>query len=527
MEHEIMDSEDFLPNSPFTGGVSNAQRAEKEAKTPEPYPLTHGRGVIRIPLSDDTLNEVTIQKYLPRILSKHAINATECNHFEHVYRGDMQILDKKRPYASEDKSNTIVVENHINYMVEFKKGYMYGNPVKYSIDDDSLITNELSYLDRYMKDRNKARKDIDMAETVFKCGNAYRMVLPRVRNLINLEKQAPFEIYNLDNRFTFVVYSSGYTKEKIMGGVITELDSVNPDQHEYEIMIYTREYIYKYKCYSLLPTWEMLDFKSKNPNPLGMIPIVEFYVNTARMGVCDLAESMNNAINNMSSDSVDAINDFVNSILVFENQIVDKETKTAMDELGAILLQTNDPSKPAKAYYLVNQLQQADVLTKYETMIKWMYNIVGVPQPTQKSTSGGDTGEARELGGGWENANTVANQHEEPLKDGDMRVLAIVLRICSMTPNCPVKTLFPSDIEINFNRTRSNNILTKTQSLQTLISMNMPKEIALNIVGITGNSHEVAEAWEAEVEKSKQEAMELAQKQQESQKSDDTKNEEE
>ena len=95
---------------------------------------------------NETLNEVTIQKYLPRILSKHAINATECNHFEHVYRGDMQILDKQRPYASEDKSNTIVVENHINYMVEFKKGYMYGNPVKYSIDGIGRVRKKLATL---------------------------------------------------------------------------------------------------------------------------------------------------------------------------------------------------------------------------------------------------------------------------------------------------------------------------------------------------------------------------------------------
>lgn len=523
MEHQVLDSDEVLPEAPLTGG----QKDEDHLPNRQSLSCTHGRRVIRVPLSDETLNEITIQKYLPQILSLHAQNSSECSHFMGVYRGIMDILSKERPYTSDKKSNAVVVENHIMYMIEFKKGYMYGNPIKYSVNDDSTSTDELTYLNRYMSDRLKAKKDIDMAENVFKCGNAYRMILPRAKKDLNLEKEAPFDIFNLDNRFTFVVYSSNYKGKKVMGGVITELDSPDPNEKSFEVMIYTRNYTYKYRCHSLLPTWELLDFKSKKTNPLGMIPIFEYYTNTARMGICDLAESMNNAINSISSDSVDAVNDFVNSILLLENTTITKETKDLVEEAGALEIKTNDPARPAKASYLINQLQQADVLTKYETMIKWMYNIVGVPQPTQKSTSGGDTGEARELGGGWENANIVANQNEEPLKEGDIKGLKIALRICSMTPNCPVNTLYPSDIEINFNRTRSNNILTKTQSLQNLISMNMPKEIALNMVGITGNSHEVAEAWAAEAEKAKRESMELDQKQQANQEGNAMENKEE
>ena len=72
-----------------------------------------------------------------------------------------------------------------------------------------------------------------------------------------------------------------------------------------------------------------------------------------------------------------------------------------------------------------------------------------------------------------------------------------------MTPKCPVKDLYETDIEINFNRTRSNNLITKTQALQTLNEMDMPEEVALNIVGITSNSHEVARDWVANKEKKK------------------------
>ena len=81
--------------------------------------------------------------------------------------------------------------------------------------------------------------------------------------------------------------------------------------------------------------------------------------------------------------------------------------------------------------------------------------------------------------------------------------LEIMLSICRKMPNCPVNELYPCDIEINFNRTNRNNLLVKTQSLQNLISMNVPKEIALNIVELTSNTHEVALLWEKEEEKVK------------------------
>lgn len=493
IEKDIYDYEEHL-NGALT----------KNLDKKEPKRYRHGRKVIRVPLSVETVNEITVQKYLPYVLMTHQSNTDDVFHFEELYRGAMDIENKCRPYDS-NKSNSIVIENHIQYMVEFKKGYMYGNPVKYSVEDDSVSTDDLSYLNRYMKEAKKPKKDIMLAESIYKFGNGYRMILPRVKKNINLEKEAPFSIYNLNNAFTFVVYGADYQDKKIFAGIITELDSVSPSQREFDVIVYTRTHIYKYECNSLYPTWEELNLKSIAKNELGIIPIVEYYTNSARMGICDIAEPFNDAINSVSSDSVDAVSDFVNSILLLENTTIDKETKRDIEEAGAMSIQTNDPSKPARASYLINQLAQQDVIAKHEHLIKWMYNIVGVPQPTQKSTSGGDTGEARELGGGWENANIVGNQHEEPLKDGDALCLEVALEICRQKPNCPLKGLYVSDIEINFNRTRSNNVMTKTQSLQTLVAMNMPYETALNIVGLTGNSHEVAQLWQANVESKTQE----------------------
>lgn len=501
---ETVNYEEVIPSAPLT---SSQPKENPRLK------YSFGRDVIKIPLSEESVNEITLQRYLPDILSIHARNVAECIHFEKVYKGDTHIFDKIRP-INEDKKNTIVNENHAFYMVEFKKGYMFGNPIKYSCVDDSDMnsTDEIKVFNKYMVDQKKSAKDIELGETIFKCGNAYRMILPKKYGKVtNILKESPFDIINLDNETTFVVYSSDYTKKKLFGGIITTLDSPNPNNINYEILIYTKTHSYRFRCWSLTPIWDGIDFVSKKRHYLGHIPIIEYYTNTARLGVIDIVETLLDAVNDISSDSIDNINDFVNSVLAIYNMEVDEDSKKAIETYKLIPLKTTDPSRPADAKYLTNALQQADVMTRYETLVKVAYNISGVPQPTTKTTSGGDTGDARELGGGWESANIIAKQNEEPLKQGEYMVAEIMLAICRMIPNCPVNSLYTSDIEINFNRTNRDNLFTKAQVLKYFIDMGMPEEIALNMVGISANPHEVAIAWANNREKIKQETLQQAQ----------------
>ncbi len=242
------------------------------------------------------------------------------------------------------------------------------------------------------------------------------------------------------------------------------------------------------------------------------------------MGIVERVESLCDAVNTISSNSVDNVVDFVNSILVVYNQNIDKNAKKQVDQNGAMSLNTIDPSRPADAKYLTNLLNNADVNTKYEALVKVAYALVGVPQANTQTTSGGDTGEARLLGGGWARADIVAKQDEILLKDSEREMLEIVINICSKHPQCEINDIYASDIEINFSRTKNDNLLVKVQALTQLIQMNVPKEVALNIVGLVGDPHEVAHAWEDEVEKAQQKSIEMMQQKQSDPNKDDKQN---
>lgn len=470
-------------------------REMKQSELPINYGF--GRKEIKIPLSNRSLDSVSIQKWLPYCLAIHSENLLDILHQEEVYKGKSNIFNKVRP-LTEDKKNTIVNENHIKYMIDWKTSQMAGTSINYASidDDDSQNMDKIKVLNKYSVSQIKGKKDYELYKASYKHGNAFRMVKPKPTEKIrNILKESPYELINLDNMTTFVVYSSNYTHEKLFGVIITTLDSPNPNTIKYEILVYTDKEIFRFNCNSLKPVWEELDYLGSTRHFLNYCPIVEYVSNDSRMGIVDIVETIIDAVNSISSDAVDNVNDFVNSILAIYNMELDDNSRANIERNKAILLKTVDPTRPADAKYLENELNQTDVMTKYEALVKTAYNICGVPLQSTQSTSGGDTGEARSLGGGWESSNIIALGDEQLLKGSEIECLEIILAICELTNGCPIKDIYVSDIDVNYNRTNRYNILSKTQALQNLDAIGMPEEDALNMVGVTNNPHELGVKW--------------------------------
>ncbi|MGX8835316.1 phage portal protein [Amedibacillus sp. YH-ame6] len=508
MEEKISKSVDNSVYDRVDTGNPDPSRCYGE--TIYPKKVMKGRIPLEIPVSKENVNEDIIKKYLPKIFRILSTNVGDYEHLYNVYKGYSNIQRKVRK-QNPDKENNIVDERHPYYMVEFKKGYMYGNDTKYSCSDSDDCTDELTVFSLYMKEQEKAMKNVEIAQDVYICGVGNRFILPKPSySTLDVSKKAPFEIFNLDYRRSFIVYSSNYTHEMLFGGIITTIDGDNPDIEEHEIMIYDSLYSYKLKAFGTFPNVASFDYVGKNRHYMGIVPFNEWKINKARIGIVEVVEPILDSTNAITSNSIDNIIDYVNSILLVYNQSITKQVMEEVYKNMAMELKSVDPSRPADAKYLVNALNHADVNTKYETMVKVAYNVVGVPQATTQSTSGGDTGEARSLGGGWASADIVASQDEICLKESERDMARKCLAICKKHPFCPIKNIEISDIEINFNRNRNDNLLVKTQSLQNLYTMNVPKEIALNYVGISPNSHEDAKAWEDADKKAKENSLKEA-----------------
>lgn len=468
------------------------------SKTENVKKYSFGREKISIPLTRSTISKETLQKYLPRVLDVHKTNALEYERLEKVVRGEGQeILLKER--KDKEKANNTVLENHALAITVFKQGYMFGNAIKYSLANEDRQTTELNRLSEFFVDLEKNSLDNEMAYSLYVGGVANRLILPAIPTE---EEISPFQIYDLEYTSSFVVYSSNYKKEKLFGGVISQIDEETD-----EIIIYTINQIFTFYRSRNAVTNE-LTFKKVVSHTIGYIPIVEYVINQARIGSAETVESILDSANKISSDCIDNVNDFVNAIFYVKNMVFDKEAYKEVKEEKTLELLTTDPTRPAEAGYLTNRLDLTDVQNKYESLLTSAYDIVGVPR-SQQVTSGGDTGEARLLGGGWTKAEIVAQQEENSLVKAERELLKIVLSICKKVKSSNISDLQAKDINIIFTRNISTNLLVKTQSLSTLVAMKMPKEDALNIVQLTTNPHEVAKDWDRKVIEEQERELEL------------------
>ena len=166
-----------------------------------------------------------------------------------------------------------------------------------------------------------------------------------------------------------------------------------------------------------------------------------------------------------------------------------------------LVLNTNNPSAPADMKILSSKIDQENSQSFYERVVKAMYDIASVPLSSGNVTSGGDTGQARILGNGWESAQNQAQVDQTYLVQFERDLLKNMLWICKNTANCPVDKVSASDIAIKFNINMSNNLYVKSEALKMLNDIYLPEKAALNIVGITKDVDGLGEAWKQNKEK--------------------------
>lgn len=470
-----------------------------------------GRKKITIPVSKEKFYanpSKYIKYYLGKCISLNNQNQKDYKILNDYYCGVQDILKKTR-LNGDNENNNILIANHLFRQVEFKKGFMVGNPITYSLAVSDKSTEDLTLLQRYFKDCDKSSKDIDKYESLYIAGMASQFIMPRTTDY-DKKNEAPFELFNLEIGNAFKVYSSDTGKEPLFDVVISE---------QVDDKFVTKKI---YNVYFVIPNmndgycvrmtyndkWETEGDPVKEP--FKFLPVIEYSLNKNRLGIVELVLAIQDGINMILSNQIDDIVEFVNSYLVFENQDLGDDWEGEVKKFRknrAILIKTKNPQVPAKLSLLKQAMQNGEINTAVNLFIDMMYDIVACPKTSGGVTSGGDTGQARILGNGWESAQNQAQVDISYVLQYERELLRKILYVCKEVNT--LEQIFVSDIDIKYSINMSNNILTKAQALRLLYDMHIPYEDALNVTGVTNDSHGLAEKWAKNDEEQKTIAMKM------------------
>ncbi len=430
-----------------------------------------------------TLDKDSVAAILNDVLPYHYENVCDITYLHDFVRGDQPILRRVKEVRPEIKN--IVVENRAFEIVKFKRDYTFSHPIQYtnSSTNDAL---PIDLINTYARLDGKAAKDLALMEWMCTSGNGYRITLP---NIGFTEDEAPYYSAVLDPREGFIVYSCDVHRRPIMAGTIVKQKDAKTDKETYDCAVYTKKSKYEWRnvdCFANFATTT----PEETPNIYGLIPIVEYRLNDNRIGYVELCHSLFNSVNTLDSNRIDALEQFVQSYLVFLGCDVPKdENGNPNIKQGDVILippnQNNSGNMDVK--FIVAQLDQAQTQISKEDLLQSINEICFAPDRQGRNTGGGDTGQAVSLRNGWGTAEADAKATCQMFAPSEHEHLKIVLAICRKADGVDLEGMTLGDIGIAFSRNHSDNLLVKAQALEILIRSGMNEEDATEVVGLVND----------------------------------------
>ena len=393
--------------------------------------------------------------------------------------GDQPIRYRKK--AVRDDVNNPIVENHAWEIVRFKNGQTNGEPIQCVCT--SKDKNKNKGVDRFndlCKASGKHAKDISSGEWTSATGTGFKAAQRKVG------AEIPFRIAVPTPLNTFIIYSR-YTGEPILA--VQELKDEKGEQYKL-CFSDTHEFRIKNGALAVLEKGENgVEIKSRL-HAFGGIPIVEYPNNQDRVSDIELVIDILDAINNMQSNRMDAIEQFVQSWVKFVNCEIDENTFQKMKMMGALVVKSNNGSdNKADVDIMTQELNQTEAQVAKDDLWNNALSISAIPN--KEGNTGGDTQGAVELRNGWDFSKQAAKLKDPYTIDAERRLNTVLLNIIRQEKGdneCPFGIL---DYDVQISHSPTDNMQVKGQVLQMLLTSGIHPLIAIKTCGLWTDAEKI------------------------------------
>ena len=308
----------------MANNVPNTNQNTPSESAPTTQMLLTGRR--QILTSEEYVTPQNIKAVLANALPKHQRNVRDIKYLWRYYKGAQPILARVKDVRSD--INNKIVENHADEIVSFKVGYAFGEPITYAARAEDDCADAIAQLNDWNVENDKSAQDMDLATWMYVCGQGYKFVCPRsdVLSYEDEENETPYITEVIDPREAFVVYHNGIVKKPVLGvKIVKQTDETGALTYNL-LCCYTETGYYEIAEDSLA---DLLTVPEVRPHSLRGIPIIEYPNNLARRGALEAVIPLLDAINNLQSNRMDGVEQFVQSLLLFHNVDVDaKDVRT-------------------------------------------------------------------------------------------------------------------------------------------------------------------------------------------------------
>lgn len=423
----------------------------------------------------EEINENNILKVLAKTIGTFNNNRTVVQYLWDYKNGDQPV--RYREKTVRDDITNVVVENHAWEIVQFKNAQTYGEPVQYvSRRKDENVSKYIDILNDYMEGANKQVRDISSGEWTSAVGTGFKAVQRKNGDI-------PFRITVPTPLNTYVVYSE-LTEEPLLAVQILK----DAEGKQY-FLCFDNKYEYRVQGGKLL-TYNVDGMEVvKRFHMFDDIPIIEYPNNQDRISDIELVIDMLDCINNLQSNRIDGVEQFIQSFIKFINCEIDADTFNEMRKQGAFMVKSTK-DKQADVEIMSQELNQTQTQVFKEDIWENILTISAIPNKEGGNKSGDSQG-AVELRAGWDFAKSRARLKDPFIEQAEKQLAKVVLgviRIAKGEQECPINTL---DMDVKISHSPTDNLCAKVNALSLMLQAGIEPKNAIQTSGIWSDSEKV------------------------------------
>lgn len=477
----------------------------------------------RIVLTTD-VPEITYENVLDVLRDVFSTHMQNANRIQCLldYDAGIQPIIRKNPKTYRPDIDCECIDNVAHQASEFWTSFAWGNPI-------SLVQNG-DGKEKFVADGiSELNKQYELAKIKAKTQDLGRYVtIGAICNVlvdVNMEwkKNKPyFTLDILDPRTSFVVKSSYYSDKRTMMGVTYRYDRITGNNY---YTCFTKDYRFEIVNlneiangdYTKKEAWRHQQ-RSGEVNPLGIVPIIEYFRSYDRMGVWEHQKSELDNLNLLISDFTNDVEQ--NTQAVWHTNDVDfpVERKVTDNEDGTQTIE--ETVRKPKSGEWMQTYTSADGKTPIVESLAINYDYTGMLNniqyrrnkilekcnvPLTNDNASNITGVAASNASGWDHAEAAATKLQMITESCKMDELEVVLAAIDKSPyvpqDSPLRLISLEDIEINIKRQKLYELSTKVNSIATLINAGINGGKVLNAIPVFDDPNEVWEASKETVEK--------------------------
>lgn len=428
-----------------------------------------------------SVEQITEENVIAEVNSALVIHIQNMCEEERLYwyrRGIQPVLSREKERNSFINNKAVI--NHAEEIVSFKNGYFMTQPANYVARNDDA-KEKVDELNEYLYRSGKHDADnatIDWFHTV---GLGYIYVAPSDDG----DNEVPFKAYALRPQSTFVAYSM-----KPGNAPVYAVNTVTVDDKIY-VDVWTKDSVYRlngtYKGRLATPDPDAvataINITSVEPNIIGEIPIIEYRYNSTNMSSFEPVVGLLDELNNVLSNRIDGVEQFIQSLLVLTNCEINDEDADSIKTKGMLMLRSTAELQ-AKVELLSEELDQTQTQTLVEDIFRRILSICGMPSQATDRATYDTTGAAVMANFGWYQADAFARNTEDLFKASNRQFDKVILKILSQKGLLDISI---NDFELQLVRNETANVQSKAQAFQTLLASGLHPILAAQKSGVSND----------------------------------------